>query len=183
MKKILACCFVIVLMMSAAVAGTLAYQNGTFEGALQMAQKGAVVSVELEDQSQRPDLMPLADEQYSENIISVRNTGTISSFNRVIIAVPADLDEIVDLIKGDGWTLADPIEEQECEDEICNIYVYTLNTALAKDTPSSPVIKGVRLDKDFEQDGDTHMLFSRGLRLKVEAQAVQQKFFENPADA
>ena len=47
MKKILACCFLIVLMMSAAVAGTLANKYGTFESALQMAREGAVVSVEL----------------------------------------------------------------------------------------------------------------------------------------
>lgn len=196
MKKILSFGIIVLLVAAATVSGTLAYQMTADEFA---ATEGHHIEVQLLRQqtdaegvyvelTEDPMLFPTAN-GYTQNILRVKNKGNINTFNRVLIAVPAQLDGAVELIKGDGWTLTKTLLDQDCADEICNIHIFTMTGSLKPETVSEPAVMGVRLDAALEQSGDTYLLndvtydFSEGLRLKVVTQAVQSAFFETPAHA
>lgn len=196
-KGITLCCAAL-LVVIATVSGTLAYES-IVEKEIFAAQNNHRIDVQLlrqrtnadgeyVDITEDPMLVSLAT-GYTENIIRVKNSGNIDTFNRVIIAVPANLDESMELVKSDGWTLTETIMGQSCENETCNIYIFTMDGSLKAETISDPAILGVRVDAALEQHGDTYILndviydYSEGLQLKIVAQAVQSAFLESPKNA
>lgn len=197
-EKAITLCIAALLVVIATVSGTMAYES-IVEQEIFAEQNDHRIDVlllrqetnadgEYVDMAEDPMLVPLAT-GYTENIIRVKNSGNIDTFNRVIIAVPAKLDESMELVKGDGWTLTETIMGQSCEDETCNIYIFTMDDSLKAETISDPAILGVRVDAALEQHGDTYILndviydYSEGLQLKTVAQAVQSAFFESPENA
>lgn len=197
-EKAVSLCCAALLVVVATVSGTLAYES-MVEQEIFMTQNAHRIDVQLLRQktnesgeyvelTENPVLVPLTT-GYTENIIRVKNSGNIDTFNRVIIAVPANLDESMELVKGNGWTLTETIMGQSCEDETCNIYIFTMDGSLKAETTSDPAILGVRVDAALEQHGDTYILndviydYSEGLQLKIVAQAVQSAFLESPENA
>lgn len=197
-EKAITMCIAALLVVIATVSGTMAYES-IVEQEIFAAQNDHRIDVQLlrqrtnadgeyVDITEDPMLVPLAT-GYTENIIRVKNSGNIDTFNRVIIAVPAKLDESMELVKGDGWTLTETIMGQSCGDETCNIYIFTMDDSLKAETISDPAILGVRVDAALEQHRDTYILndviydYSEGLQLKIVAQAVQSAFFESPENA
>lgn len=197
-EKATTMCIAALLVIIATVSGTLAYES-IVEQEIIAAQNDHRIDVQLlrqrtnadgeyVDITEDPMLVPLAT-GYTENIIRVKNSGNIDTFNRVIIAVPANLDESMELVKGNGWTLTETIMGQSCGDETCNIYIFTMEGSLKAETISDPAILGVRVDAALEQHGDTYILndviydYSEGLQLKIVAQAVQSAFLESPENA
>lgn len=197
-EKATTMCIAALLVVIATVSGTMAYES-IVEQEIFTAQNDHRIDVQLlrqrtnadgeyVDITEDPMLVPLAT-GYTENIIRVKNRGNIDTFNRVIIAVPANLDESMELVKGNGWTLTETIMGQSCGDETCNIYIFTMDGSLKAETISDPAILGVRVDAALEQHRDTYILndviydYSEGLQLKIVAQAVQSAFLESPENA
>ena len=189
-------CVVVLSAIIAVVSGAVAYNMTADEFAaagghridVQLLQHKTDADGSYVELTEGPVLFPLAD-GYSERMIRVKNAGNIDTFNRILIAVPADLDNALELVKGDGWSLTKTVSGQSCGDDICNIYIFTLDGSLEAETISEPAVLGVRVDAALEQYGDSYILddvvydFSEGLQLKIAAQAVQSAFFEAPANA
>ena len=186
----------VLLAIVAVVSGVMAYKMTADEFAaldgpridVQLLQEKMDANGSYVELLEGPVLFPMA-EGYTESMIRVKNGGNIDTFNRVLIAVPTDLDNSLELVKGDGWTLTKTISEQSCGDEICNIHIFTLDGSLETETVSDPAVLGVRVDAALEQQGDSYILndvvydFSEDLQLKITAQAVQSAFLESPANA
>ncbi len=196
MRKSVSVCLAILLAIIAVVSGAMAYQM-TADGFaaldnhhidVQLLRQRTDADGSYVELIEGPLLFPLAD-GYSENIIRVKNGGNIDTFSRVLVAVPADLDQALELIKGDGWTLTKTVSNQSCGDEVCNIHIFTLDSSLEPEAISEPAVLGVRVDAALEQHGDAYILndvvydFSDGLQLKIAAQAIQSAFFGSPANA
>ena len=195
-NKGFALCFAALLVLVAAVSGAMAYQMTVDEFA---ALDGHRIDVQLVRQNEDAEgtyveltegalLFPMA-EGYTENMIRVKNIGNIDTFTRVLVAVPTGLDNCVELIKGDGWTLTKTVADQSCGETTCNIYIFTMDDTLETETVSEPAVLGVRVDAALEQHGDGYKLndvvydFSEGLRLMIASQAIQSAFFETPEAA
>lgn len=193
-SKGISVCVAVLLVIVAVVSGTLAYQmtadeHATLDGhridvqLLRTDAEGSFV-----ESVEGPVLFPLAD-GYNENIIRVKNPGNVETFNRVLVAVPSDLDPALELIKGDGWTLTKTVSDQSCRGELCNIHIFTMDTSLETEAISEPAVLGVRVNAALEQYGDFYILndvvydFSEGLQLKIAAQAVQTAFLGLPENA
>lgn len=195
-KKGISACAAVLLAMIAVVSGAMAYNMtaddfGALDGHhidVQLLQQKTDADGSYVELIEGPVLFPLA-QGYTESMILVKNGGNIDTFNRILVAVPADLDNSLELVKGDGWTLTKTVTEQSCRGELCNIHIFTLDRSLKTETVSDPAVLGVRLDAALEQHGDSYILnnvvydFSEGLQLKIAAQAVQSAFFESPESA
>lgn len=197
-EKAITMCIAVLLVVIATVSGTLAYES-MVEQEIFMTQNDHRIDVQILRQktntdgeyvemTEAPILVPLAT-GYTENIIRVKNNGNIDTFNRVLIAVPADLDDSLELVTGDGWTLTKTIIGQSCDDEICNIHIITMDGSLKRETVSDPAVLGVRVDAALKQQGNAYILnnviydYSEGLQLKIVVQAIQSAFLESPENA
>ena len=189
-------CVAVLLAVIAVVSGTMAYTMTADDFAaldghhidVQLLRERTDAEGSYVELIEGPMLFPLAD-GYNESLIRVKNGGNIDTFNRVLVAVPTDLDNSLELIKGDGWTLTKTVADQSCGDESCNIHIFTLDRSLETEAISEPAVLGVRIDAALEQHGDSYILndvvydFSDGLQLKIAGQAVQSAFFVSPANA
>lgn len=192
LKKILTMCFAVLMLMTATVAGTMAFQYATADDfakspynriGVELIRQRTNAEGVLEEVTDLANLMP-TEKGYIENVIRVKNTGNVDTYNRVLIAVPTALDGAVELVRGDGWKLTQTLQDQLCQGESCTIYIFTLSSKLEAETTSEPAVHGVRMNA--EDTGNGYILdgkvydFSSGLKLRVYAQAVQSNFLQSP---
>ena len=192
LKKIITMCFAVLMLMTATVAGTMAFQYATADDFAQspynrigvelIRQRTSAEGV-LEEVTDFTNLMP-TENGYIEDIIRVNNTGNVDTYNRILIAVPTALDGAVELVKGDEWKLTQTLQDQLCEGESCTIYIFTLSSKLEAGDISDPAVHGIRMNamkagNFYTLDGKIYD-FSSGLKLRVYAQAVQSFFLQSP---
>ena len=166
-EKAMTLCLAVLLVAVATVSGTLAYQS---RSAVDFAA----------DDSHEIDVQLIrrqsdGNDGRTEDIIQVKNSGGIDTFNRVLIAVPADQDGMLHLEVGEGWNLAKTLKNQLCGEESCNIYIFTMNSSLGAGSISEPaVFAGISMDaSDAEQN----------VTFRIEAQAVQAYDFDSAREA
>lgn len=121
-------------------------------------------------------------EVYKENIVTVQNTGNISTFNRIFIAVPAYFSDYFDFVYGNQWELKEILYNQLYENEVCNIYVLNMKNHLSAGDISSPAIWGIHLKDDINAN-DISELADNEIQFKYIAQAVQSKNMGSYKDA
>jgi len=193
-EKILMICCAVWLVLVATVSGAMAFESmneeefaasGDHHIEVQLLRQQTDETGVYVDMDKDPVLYPQAT-GYTENVIRVKNNGNIDTFNRVLVSVPSELDGALELVHGNGWQLSKILNDQNCEGECCNIYIYTMYGSLSAGAVSEPAILGVRMDAAVQQQGSGYVLngvsydFGEGLQLKVCAQAVQTAFLQFP---
>ena len=210
LKKIMSICFSLFMVVTAAVAGTLAFENLSAEEWAQWAlENDQTIVVELLQQQRSYDengaltglelfedykvLVPLAGsaqydgtnfdkyglpmaEGYVDQIVRVTNTGTADAYVRVIVAVPAALDDANDaghnalhwnlgnrFMENGSFTAENSVngafdkiswdysQTAEVEGVMCNIYVFTYTEPLtARTTTEAAAFVGFYLDSSVD---------------------------------
>lgn len=206
-KKALSVCFALLLLATATVAGTMAYENlSAYEWAQQTDQTITVQLIQeqraynnsgeltgLETFADDKVLVPLVEtaqyngtnfdkygmpmaDGYVDQIVRVKNTGTVDAYVRVIVAIPAALDNANDAghnalhwnlgnrFMADGSFSSDnhtntafaDISWKYSETAVvngveCNIYIFTYQKALAGgSTTDAAAFVGFYLDNSVD---------------------------------
>ena len=235
MKKYLLMAVSIVLVAALAIAGTVAYLTDTDEeinvmtiGNVQIdliEQQRNEDGTALEDFEQNKLLMPIVGsaqgekdsfgmpvaKNYVDKIVSVENTGANDAYVRVIVAVPAALEESITSAATNAlhWNLGNKyipegenavpatqyswkgVETVEIDGVDYNLYVFTYGGILAAGDTTTAAFVGFYLDSKVDFDGTNYTLgdtvinydFSNGIKIPVYAQAVQASGFDTADEA
>ncbi len=146
---------------------------------------------------------PSEDASYIPKAVKVKNTGRNAAYVRTHLAIPTELVGylVLDVNTADGWTLAGTSTTADGY----TVYTYDYTNALAPDTFTPDLLKGVYLasDVDLEADADGNLVFVKGtqssgfvahtktasgyttatVNVLVAAQAIQAQGFDNAASA
>ncbi len=190
MKKLFTMIVSVALLATMVVGGTLAQGMMTEDEFIKQTNHKIGVQIVQGNNIETPEQIKITEivPGYTENSIGLMNPAenNITTYNRLLIAVPVSWDDVVDLVVNEDVVLDSTkiITNQTCDGIVSNIYVYTLKDSLSVGEQVFP-IKGVDITTDLKQAGNYYVLngttydFSEELKISIKAQAVQVNYLEN----
>lgn len=144
----------LVMSMAMATTGTLAYLTDRDSEANVFTMGNVEIDLE-EEFVQGSELIPGVK---IEKEPTITNTGKNEAWVWATVAVPADLEDALDIgwpaVDDANWTKLEKVEQVDKDEVTYNVYTYLYKTALAKGDATTPIITSVTMKPEVDIDPD-----------------------------
>ncbi len=165
----------LVMSMAMATTGTLAYLTDRDSEANVFTMGNVEIDLE-EEFVQGSELIPGVK---IEKEPTITNTGKNAAWVWATVAVPADLEDALDIgwpaVDDANWTKLETVEQVDKDEVTYNVYTYLYKTALAKGDATTPIITSVKMKPEVDIDPDGKL----NLVVKGEAEELGWNYNDN----